>query len=372
MIYTIKKIILTTLGVFFSSIIFAQNNSIIDSLSFYGKLSVHGAFFDDEVQLQQNSPRVGIYLERKIINNLSVIGNLEYGINMIDGNQFNNDANNIVDFSNDPFVENKAFVNRITYVGFQHPKWGTLSVGKQWGVYYDVAAFTDNFTVFGGESTGVYSANTDGGWKGTGRAENAIIYRNSLNNFDFGVQSQLFKGSQNYGFSLIYNLNIGLSLGVAGNIAQINSEFEEFISYERKHNNNMLFSAKYAKKNKFNVALSYAINQDEFTTIDTVSDDIEIIAYPTHGIELYANYFIKPKLELQVGFNRIHDIEKDSYFRGDYELMHYVIGANYYITPKTYAYASARIGDSKFVNNTRDYDVFVLGFAYNFNFNKSN
>jgi predicted porin len=355
-----------------SKSIFGQKKPIIDSLSFYGKLSVHGAIFDDEVQFQQNSPRVGIHLERKLVKDLSIVGKLEYGINIIEGNQFNNDANNIVDFASNPFAKNEAFVNRLGYVGFQHPKWGSLTVGKQWGVYYDVASFTDNFTVFGGEATGVYSGNTDGGWKGTGRADNALVYRNSLKNFDFGVQTQLFNGSQNYGASFVYNFDIGLVLGVAGNIAQINSDFEEFISYERKDNTNLMFSAKYAKKSKFNVALSYAINQDEFTIVDTVNNDIEIVAYPTHGIELYANYFIKPKLELQAGFNRIHDIEKDSYFRGDYELIHYVIGANYYITPKTYAYASARIGDSKFVNNTRDYDVFVLGFAYNFNFNKSN
>jgi predicted porin len=357
--------------VFFSSIIFAQNSSIIDSLSFYGKLSVHSAVFDDEVVLQQNSPRVGVYLERNIIEDLKVFGDLEYGINIIENNVFNNDANTIVDFANDPFAENEAFVNRLGYVGFKHDKWGALTVGKQWGVYYDVAGFTDIFTVFGGEATGVYSANTDGGWKGTGRADNAIVYRNSLKNFDFGLQAQLFNGSQNYGASLIYNFDMGLSLGMAGNIAQINSEFEEFISYSREDNTNLLFSAKYVKKNKFNVAFAYSINQDEFTAETSSTDETKIIAYPTHGIELFANYYATPKLEFQAGFNRISDIEKDSYFNGEYTLMHYVIGANYYITPKTYAYASARIGDSKFVNNVRDFDVFVLGFAYNFDFNTS-
>ena len=163
---------------------------------------------------------------------------------------------------------------------------------------------------------------------------------------------------------------MGLSLGAAGNIAQINEEFSDFISYERKDNTNFVFSAEYLKKDKFKLAMSYAINQDEFTTTETLKGT-EIVAYPTHGLELFANYFATPKLEFQAGFNRIHDIEDDSYFKGEYKLMHYVLGANYYVTPKTYAYASARIGDSKEVNNVRDFDVFVLGFAYNFDFNKS-
>jgi predicted porin len=365
-----KQKIVTTLGLLFCSVIWAQNSTIIDSLSFYGKLSVHSAVFNDEIILQQNSPRIGVYLERKLIQNLKVVGNLEYGINMVENNVFNNDANTIVDFANDPFAENEAFVNRIGYVGFKHNKWGTLTIGKQWGVYYDVAKFTDGFTVFGGEATGVYSGNTDGGWKGSGRADNSIIYRTNFKNLHFGAQTQLFNGSQNYGASLVYNFEMGLTIGAAGNIAQINNEFSDFISYERKDNTNLVFSADYSKKEVFNIAFSYSINQDEFTTIAT-PEGTEIIAYPTHGLELFANYHATPKLELQAGFNRIHDIENDSYFRGDYELMHYVLGANYYITPKTYAYASARIGDSKFVNNVRDFDVFVLGFAYTFNFNTS-
>lgn len=350
---------------------FAQDKAIIDSLSFYGKLSVHGAVFDQEMILQQNSPRLGVYLERKIIDDLKVVGDLEFGINMVENNVFNNDANTIVDFASDPFAENEAFVNRLGFVGVSHPKWGSLTIGKQWGVYYDVAGLTDMFTVFGGEATGVYSGNTDGGWKGTGRADNSIVYRNVLNNLNIGVQTQLFNGAQNYGASLLYQFNMGLSLGVAGNITQINNDYAAFISYEREDNTNFIFAASYLKKDKFNVAISYAINQDEFTVINTSETDIEIIAYPTHGLELFANYFATPKLEFQLGFNSIHDIEDESFFNGEYKLMHYILGANYYITTKTYAYASARIGDSKFVNNVRDFDVFVLGFAYNFDFNTS-
>ncbi len=364
-------IITYVFGVFFSTLLFAQNNSIVDSLSFYGKLSVHCAVYDKEAVLQQNSPRTGLYLERNLLEELKAVGNLEYGINIIDNNVFNNDANTMVDFVNDPYADNESFVTRLGFIGLQHDKWGALTLGKQWGVYYDVAGFTDLFTVFGGEATGVYSGNSDGGWKGTGRADNAIVYRNSISNLNFGLQAQLLNGSQNYGASLIYNFDFGLSLGVAGNVAKMNNGFEEFILYNRDNNANLVFSGRFIKENKLNIAFSYAINQDEFTTVTTPTDEIEIIAYPTHGLELFISYYLNQKFELQAGFNKINDVESDSYFNGDYSLMHYILGANYYITPNTYVYTSARIGNSKFVNNVRDYDVFVLGFCYSFNFNKS-
>ena len=48
---------------------------------------------------------------------------------------------------------NFPLFTRLGYVALQ-PSWGSLSIGKQWGVYYDVAGFTDWFPLFGGEATG--------------------------------------------------------------------------------------------------------------------------------------------------------------------------------------------------------------------------
>lgn len=48
-----------------------------------------------------------------------------------------------------------------------HEKWGTLSFGKQWGAYYDVAYTTDVLNAFTGWSVGAYTFG-DGGL--TGRA----------------------------------------------------------------------------------------------------------------------------------------------------------------------------------------------------------
>ena len=289
-------------------------------------------------------------------------------MNLVNGTQLNNDANTVIEFASQPFVQSETFTSRLANIGVSHPKWGKVTVGKQWGVYYDIAQYTDNFMVFGGESNGVYSGQTDGGWKGTGRADNAISYRNKLKNLSFGLQTQLFSNNTNFGASIQYEFPINLSLGFGFNSAKINKEFRDFIEFEKSQNNNYLFALKYIKT-KFLLALSYSINQDEFVSLDTDDDSFRIIAYPTHGIELFGRYTFKEKFELEYGFNRIHDIEDESYFNGDYTLMHYILGFNYYINPNSIIYSSVRLGDSNFVNNQRDYNVFLIGFSYRFNYN---
>lgn len=345
----------------------SQENFKIDSLNFYGKLRVHTAIFDDVIELQQNSPRIGLNFRSSLPKNIHLNARLEYGMNLVDGSQFNNDANNIIEFASQPFFEKETFTSRIAYVGFSHDKWGAITLGKQWGVYYDVASYTDNFEVFGGESNGVYSGQTDGGWKGTGRADNAIAYRNKFNNLSFGFQTQLFSGNTNLGLALEYDFSDNLRLGFAFNSAKINDDFREFIEFERIKNNNYLFGLKYQKK-KLLIAFTYSLNQDEFALLDTDDDSFKIIAYPTHGVELFSSYFVNDKIELQGGFNRIHDRENESYFNGEYTLMHYVLGLNYHINKNTIVYSSARLGDSNLVNNAKDSNVFLIGFSFSFSY----
>lgn len=346
---------------------FSQDNFKIDTLNFYGKLRVHSAFFDNTVELQQNSPRIGVNFRSSLPKNLHLNATLEYGMNLVDGTQFNNDANNIIEFASQPFLQKETFTSRIAYVGISHKKWGAITMGKQWGVYYDIAEYTDRFSVFGGESNGVYSGQTDGGWKGTGRADNSIAYRNTFKNLSFGFQTQLFSDNTNFGLALEYDFSSHFKMGFAFNNAEINDSYKEFIEFERTNNNNYLIGATY-KKEKLLVAFTYSINKDEFALLDTDDDSFKIVAYPTHGMELFTNYFINDKIELQGGFNRIHDNEEDSFFNGDYTLMHYILGLNYHVNKNAMIYSSARIGDSNLVNNAKDSNIFLIGFSFSFSY----
>lgn len=89
------------------------------------------------------------------------------------------------------------------------------------GVYYDIGAYTDNFSLFGGVSNGINVAGTDGGWKGTGRADNALRYCNRWGNFQLGLQTQLFGDDSSFGISLQYDITKKLTIGAAYNDVKI-------------------------------------------------------------------------------------------------------------------------------------------------------
>lgn len=109
----------------------AQNAKILDSISFYGMIRVQIGLFDNKIQLQENSPRIGTDLNRTIDDQWSVYGKIEMGLHFIDGVNFNNDANSTAEFVSSPLVRSDFLFPRLIYIGMQHKKWGSLSVGKQ-------------------------------------------------------------------------------------------------------------------------------------------------------------------------------------------------------------------------------------------------
>ncbi|MDN3652077.1 porin [Thalassotalea ponticola] len=80
--------------------------------------------------------------------------------------------------------------SRLGYIEFTHDDWGRIGLGKQWGVYYDIAGGTDLLHYYGGSALGVYKLGADGGLSGTGRAERAITWRKSYNNLNIGLLYQ--------------------------------------------------------------------------------------------------------------------------------------------------------------------------------------
>lgn len=79
---------------------------------------------------------------------------------------------------------------RLGYAGFSHTDYGSLTLGKQWGAFYDVAEVTDMGRTWGGATSGAYNFNGDGGLSGTARADKAVQYRNSFGDFSIALQAQ--------------------------------------------------------------------------------------------------------------------------------------------------------------------------------------
>ena len=342
----------------------AQDGKILDSINIYGKLRVHASVFDGTLELQENSPRVGTSLSRNLDNGFQAFGQLELGVHIIEGTEFNNDASTSSEFIKDPFKERDAITSRLAILGIRHAKYGSISFGKQWGAYYDIAAYTDNFVVFGGSASGTYAGNSDGGWKGTGRANKSVLYRNEFNNFSLAVQSQLIGGSHNYGASIQYKTPINLLIGAAYNSAEIREEYRNFITDIGSNSSNFILGLKYAK-NKFGAALTYSLHDDEFIQLD----ESTVISFPTYGLESLISYQHSNKLSVQAGFNYMKETSKNSYFDTEYKLMHYILDINYNLDDYVKIYMSGRIDDSKSVLDTRTHNVFLVGFSYEFNFN---
>ena len=140
-----KRAFLFIIIVLSHSVLLAQDNNILDSINFYGMLQVQLAAFDNGIELQENAPQMGFGLNRQLRNGWSVTAKLAFGLHLITGTNFNNDANSSVEFLANPFKQKDVFTSRLAYFGIANEKLGSLTFGKQWGVYYDLAGYTINF-----------------------------------------------------------------------------------------------------------------------------------------------------------------------------------------------------------------------------------
>ncbi|WP_237065203.1 porin [Microbulbifer guangxiensis] len=95
----------------------------------------------------------------------------------------------------------------------KHDCWGDFTVGKQWGIYYDVAEWTDWYEISGGLGSGAYSLGTDGGVTGTGRADSALTWRKRWDLFGGEFQLGLQYQAHTQGLELDV---IGLDLDIEG------------------------------------------------------------------------------------------------------------------------------------------------------------
>ncbi|WP_224485138.1 porin [Robertkochia aurantiaca] len=340
----------------------AQNIRIIDSIAFNLHLQVHTAYFSGQAELGENVPRFGTLISRKVGNKTSAFGKLEYGLNLARGTQFNNNANSPSEFVSDPFQEPEPFSLRLAYLGIAHEILGAISLGKQWGVYYDVGQFTDNFTVFGSSAADVYAGNTDGGWKGTGRADEAVVYRNRIGKFQIGLQTQLFGSHTNFGSSLTYAFSDRLKAGVAFNHAEIPGNFRQLVNGLNGNSNTFIAGYGY-NDDKLYSGLTFAVIEHEYLRID----DETLIAFPVCGVEFLNRYAIHARVKIEGGFNYKWQRGDVAALDENYRLLQFYAGLNYYFGNMFSIYLQGRLDQSRkvvFPNNT---DVILLGLSFDLN-----
>ena len=352
---------------FFSLYAPAQNTALLDSVGLYGNLLANIAVLDQSVEMQNNGSRIGVYLQRMNIKGFNAEGKFELGVNLLkNNNSFSPDAatlDNPSSFLNETV---KPVTTRLGYIGLNSKKWGTLRIGKQWGVYYDVSSFTDNFNVFGGLASGTYNTGTDAGSEGTGRAESSITYHNTFHNLTFGLQAQIPGITFNFGGSMVYQLSHSFTIGAAYNYYEIPKNLRQAIINSEKVANSVVTSLKYKTKKTY-FAVSYAFNESEIQ----YPTDTTIVGFAANGIELYAHHYFTDKFIILAGFNYLITSKLFNSVPKNYRVFTIPVGAAYYLLPEILCYTEVQFDQGISINGNKKNNVYVIGLSYNFSSGRS-
>jgi predicted porin len=197
---------------------FSQQSNPIDSIQddfdIYGFFQVQTVLQNEQYHINDGSTHIGVDFVKRISPNLAFYAQVEIGLSLVTSENFDAiiDPNSDRDFFDlvSPNSNTFGFSGRLGFVGVDLGKYGKFSVGKQWSVYYDVAGWTDYWYNFGADVTPAYWNDTDGGYSGTGRANNASIYRVALPfGTEIGLQAQAINKRYSFGASVVQNIRAG-------------------------------------------------------------------------------------------------------------------------------------------------------------------
>ena len=378
------SLMVTLLLTFQGTCLLAQTTEIPEDsiqLSFkpYGSFRGHFAVYNEELEMQENGSRIGFEFGVKRKKTRFYAGS-ELQLNMFKGDaSFNADANTSGGFLiAESQQARQVFATRLGYIGVDFHKWGNFSLGKQWGVYYDVTSYTDKFNVFGGQASATYVARTDGGAVGTGRADQALIYRNKIGPVSVGAQVQARTGVNGhfldgYGLSAQVDILEGLKAGVAFNQAYLVDTLVNSggILGLTDQPNYFTIGASYTGK-RFELGAVYAMetNGDLSQGLANVSGQgivTPTVVYDAVGVEFYGKLKFE-KFNLIAGYNYYNPATEDislpsgeKPISADYERQYIILGAEYRPIETAYFYSELRISSGKTALGTDEIDAFTVG-----------
>ena len=162
-----------------------------NSMSVGGFIDVRIINTQNQTEVVNGTARINFKFDRELKQGWTALGRVEWGVNPVG-------SSNIVYNNRFESIQDEFLYNRLGYAGISHEKYGQITIGKQWGAWYDVVYGTNNSFVWDGNAAGVYTYNKDdGAVNGTGRGDKLIQYRNSYNDLSFTLQAQL-KNSEFY------------------------------------------------------------------------------------------------------------------------------------------------------------------------------
>lgn len=162
-----------------------------NAVSIGGYIDVRAINTQNQTEIVNGASRINFAFKRQLKNDWEALALIEWGVNPV-GNS------DIVYNNRFESIQDEFLYNRLGYAGLSHYKYGQITIGKLWGSWFDVVHATNFSYVWDGNAAGVYTYNKDdGAVNGTGRGDKTLQYRNTYNDFEFSVQTQL-KNSEFY------------------------------------------------------------------------------------------------------------------------------------------------------------------------------
>ncbi|MEW7314122.1 porin OmpC [Buttiauxella gaviniae] len=318
-----------------------------NKLDLYGKVDGLHYFSDDKgSDGDQSYVRIGFKGETQVNDQLTGYGQWEYNVQ-----------------ANDTESSSDQAWTRVGFAGIRVADAGSFDYGRNYGVVYDVASWTDVLPEFGGDTYGADNFMFS-------RANGVATYRNTdffglVDGLNFAVQYQGKNGStsgedftgrsvlkQNgdgYGMSLTYDLGEGFSAGAAmassKRTADQNNETGIYGNGDRadaytgglKYDaNNIYLAAQYTQ----------TYNATRFGGSGRSADDAYGFADKAQNFEVVAQYQFDFGLRPSVAYlqSKGKDISNGINNYGDQDLLKYVdVGATYYFNKNMSTYVDYKI-----------------------------
>ncbi len=263
---------------------------------FYGILKPRfGASSKGYSEVGQSTSRLGLNLSYAFADGFAVFARYEAGINMTKQNYV------LVYPAHGPpqGQGQEALYTRIGYGGFSTP-WGSITVGKVYSTYYDIAGWTDQFYTYGADASGAFGV-ADGGVAGTGRASTAVQYRLDKGWFHLGFQSQ-HRNSESgdarwydtVGGSLRFDLGKCWTVGAA--YQEVRDGVPQPVGIESKLGDKAFVAGIRFQRGRWYAAADYS------DTRQNQRDD-QGVWFDAHGFEVAVIYAINERWGLEWGYN---------------------------------------------------------------------
>ncbi len=363
--------VLLSLLFFHANICAQTTDSLKFGLNYYASFRGHFQYYNKDLTMQENGSRLGFEFSEYGSSSRYFMG-AEIGINLFSGSTNFNIANRTSSgfFVLDQSQTKQLFAARTGYMGVDLGKYGTFKLGKQYGAYYDIAAYTDQFNVFGCNGSNAYPANSDGGDLGTGRANQSLTYRNKWGKWYVGVQG-LFgsaldhKFSNGIGASVQYQINPLLKVGVAYNKAYVSPMLISKVIGFKANPQYMIMGLSYENKKWYTAALLSRQTNGDLVSME-INNESNSVVFDAYGVE-YITRYKQHKTTFLVGYNGLFPSTKNLPLSHQFMRSYIIAGFEYKPIKRVIFYGEGRISTGNDHYGLKENNIGLFGLRIDFN-----